>query len=134
MSIVEVVDPIILGAKIVERGHSCNCCCSVDTIPEHIHNFVRGQIIDDGEKELVVTLGIFAIIRLERPTQIVVPYGDFCIPEKECIPVGEEEPCKLFKKMKFPLNEFFPQPLKNLGFTEETGGFDEKESRSSCRR
>ena len=134
IAVVEVVDPICLGVKIVEKGHPHSCCCSVESIPEHIHNYVRGQIIDDGEKELLSTLGIFAIIRLERPTQIVVPYSDFYIPEKECIPVGEEDPCKLFKKMKFPLNEFFPQSLKNLGFSDENGEFDERESKSNCRR
>ena len=119
-AVVEVVDPICLGVKITEKGNSCNCCCSIDSIPEHIHNHVRGQIIEDGDKDLVVTLGIFAIIRLERPTQIVVPCSDFFIPEKECTPMGENDPCKLFKKMKFPLNEFFPQSLNNIsGFNDD---------------
>ena len=134
IAVVEVVDPICLGVKIVEKGHPHSNYCSVESIPEHIHNYVRGQIIDDGEKDLLSTLGIFAIIRLERPTQIVVPYSDFYIPEKECIPVGEEDPCKLFKKMKFPLNEFFPQSLKNLGFSDEPGDFEEREPRQNCRR
>ncbi|MCL2095972.1 MAG: hypothetical protein FWH10_03615 [Oscillospiraceae bacterium] len=114
-AVVEIVDPICLGVKIIEKGNPCHCCCSVDSIPEHIHSHVRGQIIEEGEKELVCTLGIFAIIRLERPAQIVVPCSDFCIPEKECPPVNEDDPCKLFKKMKFPLNEFFPQSLGNIG-------------------
>ena len=72
----EVVDPICLGVKIIEKGNPCNCCCSVDSIPEHVHNSVRGQIVEDGSKDLVVTLGIFALIRLERTTQIVVQCGD----------------------------------------------------------
>jgi len=134
VAVVEVVDPIALGVKIIEKGSSCNCCCSVDSIPEHVQNFVRGRIIEDGEKELVCTLGLFMIIRLERPTQIVVPYSDFYIPEKECIPTGEEEPCKLFKKMKFPLNEFFPQPLKNLDYSEEVIETDNREQKPNYRR
>ena len=129
IAVVEIVDPICLGIKIVEKSHSNNCCCSIDAVPEHIHNYVRGQIIDEGEKDLLCTLGIFAIIRLERPSQIVVPYSDFYIPEKECIPVGEEDPCNLFKKMKFPLKEFFPQSLKNLGFNDEVCEFGETEER-----
>jgi hypothetical protein len=51
--------------------------------------------------------------------------ADFCIPEKECTPVGEDDPCKLFKKMKFPINEFFPPSISNLNF-----GDDINESRS----
>ncbi|MCL1859875.1 MAG: hypothetical protein FWF92_11665 [Oscillospiraceae bacterium] len=137
IAVVEVVDPICLGVKIIEKCDD-NHHFSVESIPEHVHNYVRGQLMDEGEKDLVCTLGIFAIIRLERPTQIVVPYSDFYIPEKECIPVGEEEPCELFKKMKFPLNEFFPQPLKNISFTEEFVETDDRERdrepKPNCRR
>ena len=128
-----MVDPICLGVKVIEKGHPCHCCCSVESIPEHIHNHVRGQIIEEGDKDLAVTLGIFAIIRLERPTQIVVPCSDFCIPEKECTPIGEEDPCKLFKKMKFPINEFFPPTLNNMNFSEELGEF-ENVAKSNCRK
>ena len=119
MSTVEIVDPICLSVKITEKDKPSNCCCSIDSIPEHVCNSVRGQIVDDGCKDLIVTLGIFALIRLERPTQIVVPCSDFCIPEKECTPVGEDDPCKLFKKMKFPLNEFFPPSINNLSFSDD---------------
>jgi hypothetical protein len=135
--VVEIVDPICLGVKVVDKGHPCHCCCSVDSIPEHIHNHVRGQIIEDGDKELVVTLGIFAIIRLERPAQIVVPCTDFCIPEKECPPVNEDDPCKLFKKMKFPVNEFFPQSLSSMGFSDDTGCGESEHhghGRPNCRK
>jgi hypothetical protein len=118
VAVVEIVDPICLAVKIMEKGNSNCCCCSAEAIPEHVHNHVRGQIIDGGEKDLVVTLGIFAIIRLERPAQIVVPCSDFCIPEKECPPINEDDPCKIFKKMKFPISEFFPQPLSNMGFDD----------------
>ena len=130
-AVVEIVDPICLGVKVIEKGKPCNCSCSIDAIPEHIHNSVRGQIVDDGHKDLVVTLGIFALIRLERPTQIVVPCSDFCIPEKECIPVGEDDPCKLFKKMKFPLNEFFPPSIGNLSFTDATEVSDARSEKVS---
>jgi len=119
IAVVEIVDPICLGVKIIEKDQPCHCCCTCEAIPEHICNSVRGQIVNDGEKELVVTLGIFAIIRLERPTQIVVPCSDFCIPEKECLPINEEDPCKLFKKMKFPIGEFFPPSLSNLNFSDD---------------
>jgi len=132
ISVVEAVDPICLGVKIIERGGACNCCCSAESIPEHINGYVRGQIIDDGDKDLVVTLGIFAIIRLERPAQIVVPCSDFCIPEKECTPAGAEDPCNLFKKMKFPFNEFFPQSLSSSDFSDENIMVDRDHIVKSC--
>ena len=114
------MDPICLAVKIIDRGGQSNCCCSADALPDHIHNCVRGRIVEDGSKELVITLGIFAIIRLERATQIVIPCSDYCIPEKESSPsTGDDDPCKLFKKMKFPLNEFFPPSLNNMGFADE---------------
>jgi len=126
MSEVEVVDPICLGVKIIEKGRGGYCCCSYDAIPEHICNSVRGRLADTGgEKELVVTLGLFAIVRLERPCQIVVPCADFCIPEKDCSPHGEEDPCKLFKKMKFPINEFFPPSLNRMDFSDDLVERDE---------
>ena len=138
IAVVEVVDPICLGVKMLDKGNPCNCCCSVESIPEHIHNCVRGQIIEDGEKDLVASLGIFAIIRLERPVQIVIPCSDFCVPEKECPPINEDDPCKLFKKMKFPMGEFFPQSLNNLnGFSDEfceTDNFTKPNSNNNNRR
>jgi len=124
IAVVEVVDPVCLGVKIVEPG-CCNDTCSYDCIPEHIHTCVRGQLVECGEKELVVTLGIFAIFRLERPTQIVVPCSDLCIPEKDCVPKGEhEDPCKLFKKMKFPIGEFFPPSFSSMNFSDDLIDFD----------
>lgn len=119
IAVVEVVDPICLGVKILEKGCNHYCCCTADSLPEHVSNSVQGRIVDGGYKELVVTLGIFALIRLERPTQIVVPCSEYCIPEKECTPCGDENPCELFKKMKFPVGEFFPPSLSTLGLNDE---------------
>jgi hypothetical protein len=104
---------------VVDKGNSCNCCCSIDAIPEYVHNSVRGQIVEAGGKDLVVSLGIFALIRLERTTQVVIPCSDVCIPERESSVIGEEDPCQLFKKMKFPMNEFFPPSLNNMAGCED---------------
>ena len=42
----------------------------------------------------------------------MVPVYDFCIPNKECvITSANDDPCELFKKIKFPVNEFFPPKL-----------------------
>lgn len=107
---VEVVDPIALGAKVVEPHHK-GCCCEIDisSVPSYISSNFGDELIDDHERNrLLVTLGIFSIVRLERNVQLLIPAFDFCIPEKECISSSEEDPCHLFKKIKFPTDEFFP--------------------------
>ena len=60
------------------------------------------------DKELVVSLGFFSVIRIERPAQLVVNATEYCIPDKECVMNDEEDPCKIFSKMAFPISEFCP--------------------------
>ena len=61
---------------------------------------------------LFVTLGQFSMIRLERDTQLLMPVYDYCVPSKECVCGSgcdcQEDPCELFQKVQFPVNEFFP--------------------------
>ena len=66
-------------------------------------------------RRLLVTLGQFSIIRLERDTHLLMPAYDYCLPEKECTGGGccdggcvPEDPCEVFRQVKFPVNEFFP--------------------------
>ena len=33
---------------------------------------------------------------------------DYCMPEKECVGSGDDDPCELFRRIKFPVDEFFP--------------------------
>jgi len=48
-------------------------------------------------------------VRLERDVQLLIPAYDYCIPCKECTSnSGEEDPCELFSKVQFPVEEFFP--------------------------
>ena len=63
---------------------------------------------------LYVTLGQFSLIRLERDTQLLIPVYDYCMPNKECTPTSEN-PCDLFHKMSFPVNEFFPPATEGDG-------------------
>jgi len=43
-----------------------------------------------------------------------MPVYDYCMPNKECTPTSEN-PCDLFHKMSFPVNEFFPPATDNEG-------------------
>ncbi len=121
-SVVEVVDPICLSAKVVDTHDpcGCNCGCDCDTdfanVPECVQRLYDDALVMGGDcKRVYVTLGLFTIIKLTRDTQLLIPAYDFCIPDKECISATDDNPCDLFEKLNFPIDEFFP-PLKcNFG-------------------
>jgi len=107
-AVVEAVDPIVLNMKLVDLCDcSCNdCCCDV---PRFISESFNGDIsLDASGKRIYVTLGQFSIIRLERDSQLVIPVFDYCVPEKECTGCGDDDPCTLFSRISFPVDEFFP--------------------------
>ena len=110
MAIVDVVEPIALSAKVVER-HQHHCCCEIDcsSLPSEISACFEDDIIgEERDKNVYVTLGLFSIIRLERNVQLLVPVYDFCVPDKECVGATEDNPCDLFDNITFPVDEFFP--------------------------
>ncbi len=122
---IEVVDPIALGARIVEP-QSNNCCCcgetDVNSVPDSICKIFDEDFVDNQDsRKVLVTLGLFTIVRLVRKVQLIVPVVDFCIPNDECSTVSNESnPCELFDRLHFPVDEFFP-PEKGC-FTDSQGG------------
>ncbi|MBQ8432237.1 MAG: hypothetical protein IJX28_05080 [Clostridia bacterium] len=133
-AIVEVVDPVILGTKIVEEPTQCTCCCCFQEsdLPEAVcagfdapFDFVDGN----GKRYLTVSLGIFSVVRIVRPAQYLIQATEYCIPEKECTPVEEDDPCHVFRTMPFPVGEFCAQGM-NQGLSN--GGHDGKSSRCGC--
>ena len=65
-------------------------------------------MLTDTPRRWLTTIGQFSIIRLERDTQLVVPAYDYCMPEKECPGTVSDDPCTLFSRIQFPVDEFFP--------------------------
>lgn len=111
-AVVEVVDPITLGAKVVDVRDK-NCCCDDDfdisSIPESVCRVFDDNFVLGGEsKRVFVSIGIFSIIKLERRVQLLIPAYDFCIPNKECVGATDDNPCDLFERINFPVDEFFP--------------------------
>lgn len=110
-AIVEVVDPVLLGTKILEKQSECNCCCCCqehDMPKAVVHMFSAPLCFEeyDGNRYLTVSLGIFSVVRIVRPAQYLISATEHCIPEKECVPVEEDDPCKVFRSMPFPVGEF----------------------------
>ena len=111
MSMVEVLDPMVLGSKVRE---TCECggevCCN---IPGSIRCLFDEELVLSGDrKRLYVTLGQFSIIRLEREAQLIVPVLDYAIPTKDCCDsagCSAEDPCEMFSRIPFPTQQFTPQ-------------------------
>ena len=112
IAVVEAVDPIVLDAHIVECCGKRDCDCDLCEVPSFVNSCFNGELSNGGdERRVSVTLGQFSIVRLERDTQLLVPVYDYCMPSKECpCDTGscQEDPCDLFRKVQFPVNEFFP--------------------------
>ena len=110
IGVVEAVDPLALSLKITDAECYMQSDIEQRIIPEEIlSQFSEALVLTDAAKRLFVTLGQFSIIRLERDTQLLIPAYDYCMPDKECEGCGQnDDPCTLFSRIKFPVDEFFP--------------------------
>ena len=109
---VQVAEPILLSARI---GNECECqvicnCCLPDNI---CHRFDGELMMGGNNRVLLVTIGLFTIVQIERNVQMLIPVYDFCIPCKECV-TSSDNPCDLFKKIQFPTDQFFPPRSEEL--------------------
>lgn len=113
-AVVEVVDPIMLDARVVEPEASCNCCCcALRDVPRPLCSCFGGDelVLTNDGYQLFVTLGQFSIIRLERDIQLLMPAYDICLPRRDCSNSnigGETDPCEVFSNFDFPIDAFFP--------------------------
>lgn len=107
---VQTVDPICLEAKLCRVSDCCDNHYSPSRIPRSVCRCFDGDFESydrEPEKAVTVTLGIFTIVQLERDVQMLIPAYDFCIPKKECS-CETDDPCDAFRKIQFPIDEFFP--------------------------
>ncbi len=109
-AVIEVVEPVVLGARIIEACH-CHCCCRCCDIPSAVTDTLGGALADDrggAERYLAISLGLFSVIRLVREGQLLVEATEFCLPDKECTDVADEDPCCVFRQLPFPTSAFCP--------------------------
>lgn len=108
---VQCVDPICLDAKLCRPSDCCDThrnFNNISSIPDCVCREFNGSFTQTKcDRAVRVTLGLFSIIQLEREVQLMIPTYDYCIPSKECN-CESQDPCDAFKKIKFPLDEFFP--------------------------
>ncbi len=106
VAVCELVDPLILKTRYGTQKSSCRFC--IDDIPDNVCLCLNGPVCDrpSCDKHLFVTLGIFSVVRLERPGQFLVNACEYAVPEKECVSGDGDDPCALFHAMEFPVAEF----------------------------
>ena len=115
-AVVEVVDPVLLAVRVAEPTCNCCTCCCCNEIPAGVASAVPGTLNDeDNGNKLLVSLGIFSVIRIERPAQYLISATDYSVPDKECTGNEQGDPCSLFRQMAFPVSEFSPPSLAELG-------------------
>lgn len=122
---VEVASPVVLGARVLEirECHSCcSSCCHVDEIPDRACVNIGAPLCrHEGEKVLVISLGIFSVVRISRSAQYLINATEYSVPDKECT-LGEENSAGcLFRSMEFPTEEF-----SCASYAARLGGGNEK--------
>ena len=108
IAIAETVDPVVLNTKIVTE---CACgCVQGDTfeLPCAISDCLGGPVCaNTSGPHLYISFGMFSVIRIVRPVQILVQATDYTVPDKECVPLtSAEDPCAAFNNMPFPTSRF----------------------------
>ncbi len=129
-AVVEVAEPVALRLNVLcyENCQSFGIkLCEAAQIPEVVTKSYTGSFREagPGNKVCYLSLGLFSMVRIERPAQLVIPACDLCVPSGN----GEYElpytdPCSLFRSMEFPLGEFYPQirPLNTAGAANQKCG------------
>lgn len=107
---VQVAKPIGLSARFAPKPCTCSPCCR---IPKCIINRFGGEFCPEPSKNVLITIGIFTIVQIERNVQMLVPTYDFCVPHKECV-TSSDDPCEMFERIEFPTDEFFPPKVTDL--------------------
>jgi len=109
VAVLETVDPIVLDTRVAEPGKPCRCCscCTVDEIPDCVCRALNCDLAGEDEGAvLLVSLGFFSVVRIERPAQYLISAVEYTVPEKECVMPETTDPCSLFRQMAFPTAEF----------------------------
>ena len=110
---VQVAEPVVLEADLTEAcGCRCANHCGCNNIPLCVASRFGSDLAEvTSGKTVVVSLGVFSVVQMIRDVQLVLPYYGDCVPCEECN-CDEETPCEMFRKMSFPIDEFFPKPCK----------------------
>lgn len=120
-AIVEAVEPVVLGTKVKECP--CVCGCECFELPDVINGVLDGELCTDTKGPAIyVSFGIFSVIRIVRPAQLLVQATDYSVPDKECSIANDDNPCDLFRTIAFPVSKFRGMTLPTDEGHHPTGG------------
>lgn len=126
---VEVAEPLVLNARI-KRVHCSPVKPFGSDFDDEDEDDSRENVVGGRRffppKRVVVTLGLFSIIKLTRLVQLLIPAFDFCIPTRECVASTDENPCDLFDTIEFPFDQFFPPQIFDFPVEEAEEEKDKK--------
>ena len=106
LAVVDAVDPIALNLRIGEAASGD--VTEKRSIPQEIIDAIGEELNLTGTgKPLYVTLGQFSMIRLERSVALKLNAENY-LPTNECAGGGGDDPCTMFGRVRFPVEEFFP--------------------------
>lgn len=109
VAVVETVEPVVLGTKVSD----CNCPCPCGgtdyaDLPDGVRNALGEELVlNSNGPRLLVSFGVFSVIRMERPAQLLIHATDYSVPDKECnAATNNDNPCALFRTIAFPTAQF----------------------------
>ncbi len=106
LAVVDAVDPIALNLRIGEPGTGEER--ELRSIPQEIIDAIGEELnLAETGKRLYVTLGQFSMIRLERSVPFTISAENY-LPSNECAGSSSDDPCTMFSRVRFPVDEFFP--------------------------
>jgi len=109
VAVLNAVDPIALYMKLVDSDNVLPPEIEPRVIPDFITAaFPEPLVLTPTQRRWYATIGQFSIIRLERDTQLLIPAYDYSLPDKDCPGSTPDDPCELFSRIGFPMEEFFP--------------------------
>ncbi|HIT72784.1 hypothetical protein B5E58_03930 [Tyzzerella sp. An114] len=110
-------------------GCDCNCDCGCDCGCNNCNgcnNNCNITLSGSYPVAVCVTIGLFAVIKLFRPVNIVVKTEGFCIPDECKGPSTTEDPCDFFNNLEFPMSLFEP------GFTGKVSNNSSDNGNCNC--
>ena len=108
---IQTVDPICLSIQLTSTPKPED---NTVPIPATISSIFDGNLDTGTADQMVyISVGLFSIVSLERTVQMMVPVYDYSVPEKECVSAVAADPCELFRRIRFPVDEFFPPKMSD---------------------
>lgn len=123
---VQCVDPICMDVRTcIPRNYANTPIPTGSGIPSTVAAQFQGSfaLTELPQQSVIVTLGLFSIVQLERDVQILIPTYEFAVPTKECS-CETDNPCDAFRKIKFPVEEFFPPNASQLRSSDGGSNLD----------